>query len=43
MKQGGSQNNVSKQIRKAMIRHPEPFNKYITPCNQIIDKIILQQ
>ena len=43
MKQGGSQNNVSKQIRKAMIRHPEPFNKYNTPCNQIIDKIMLQQ
>ena len=42
MKQGGSQNNVLKQIRKAMIRHPEPFNKYNTPSKQIIDKIIQQ-
>ena len=41
--QGGSSNIVTKQIRKAMSRYPETFNKYNTPANQIIDKIIKQQ
>ena len=40
MNQGGSQNKVLRQIRKAMSRHPEPFNKYNTPSNLIITKII---
>ena len=43
MKQGGSQNMVLKQIRKAVIRHPEPFKKYTSPPQQIIDKIIKHQ
>ena len=41
--QGGSSNIVTRQIRKAMSRYPETFNKYNTPANQIIDKIIKQQ
>ena len=41
--QGGSSNMVSRQIRKAMSRHQEPFQKYITPANTIINKIIEQQ
>ena len=27
--QGGSKNVILKQIRKAMLRHPEPFQKLI--------------
>ena len=41
--QGGSSNMVSRQIRKAMSRHQEPFQKYNTPANMIINKIIEQQ
>ena len=41
--QGGSSNIVTRQIRKAMSRHPEPFHKYNTPANQIIDNIIKHQ
>ena len=43
MNQGGNQNMVLKQIRKAMLRHPEPFKKYNTPSRQITNKIIQQQ
>ena len=38
--QGGSSNLVTKQIRKAISRHPEPFLKYNTPADQIIKNII---
>ena len=41
--QGGSSNMVTKQIRKAMLRHHEPFHKYNTPINQVITKIIEYQ
>ena len=41
--QGGTSNMVSRQIRKAMSRHPEPFHKYNTSANLIIAKIIEQQ
>ena len=37
--QGGSLCMIVKQIRKAISRHPEPFQKYNTPVNQITDKI----
>ena len=37
--QGGSLGMIIKQIRKAISRHPEPFQKYNTPVNQITDKI----
>ena len=43
LNQGGTQNMVMKQIRKAIIRHPDTFIKYNTPSRQIIDKIIEQQ
>ena len=39
MIQGGSKNVVLRQIRKAMSRHPEPFQKYSSPPNQIINNI----
>ena len=41
--QGGSSNMVSRQLRKAMSRHPEPFHKYNTSSNLIINKIIEHQ
>ena len=40
--QGGSKNMVLRQIRKAMSRHPEPFQKYSSPPNQIMNKITLE-
>ena len=40
--QGGSSNMVSRQIQKAMSRYPEPFRKYNTPANLIMNKIIEQ-
>ena len=40
--QGGSQNVVLRQIRKAMSRHPESFQKYNSPPNQIINNIKLE-
>ena len=42
MKQGGSKNMVLRKIRKAMTRHPEPFQKYSYPPNQIINNITLE-
>ena len=39
VKQGGSKNMVLRQIRKAMSRHPEPFQKYSSLPNQIMNKI----
>ena len=41
--QGGSSSMVLKQIRKAMSRHHEPFNKYNTPINQIVNQITEHQ
>ena len=41
--QGGSKNMVLRQIRKAMSRHPEPFQKYSSPPKVIIDKIKIIQ
>ena len=41
-KQGGSKNMVLRQIRKAIARHPEPFQKYSCPPNQIINNITLE-
>ena len=38
--QGGYKNKVFRQIQKAMSRYPEPFHKYNTPSNLIIQKII---
>ena len=37
--QGGSKNVVLKQIRKAMSRHPEPFQKFSLPTAEIIRKL----
>ncbi len=42
MKQGGSKNMVLRQIRKAISRHPEPFQKYNSPPNRIINNMILE-
>ena len=42
MKQGGSKNMVLRQIRKAIARHPEPFQKYSSPVNQIINNVTLE-
>ena len=41
--QGGTSNMVSRQIRKAMSRHPKPFRKYNTSSNLIIAKQIENQ
>ena len=41
--QGGSQNIVLKQIRKATTRHPEAFDKYATSHQNIIYNITGQQ
>ena len=38
--QGGSKNKVLAQIQKSISRHPQPFQKYNIPANQIISKII---
>ena len=40
--QGGSANRVLRQIRKAMLRHPEPFIKYTTSSSNIITQIALE-
>ena len=37
--QGGTQLRVLQQIKKAMMRHPEPFKKYQTDCDTIISLI----
>ena len=37
--QGGTKSRVLQQIRKAMLRHPEPFKKYQTRPDGIISKI----
>ena len=39
MNQGGSRNMVLRQIRKAMSRHPEPFQKYSSNPNEIMNNI----
>ena len=37
--QGGSKNIVLKQVRKAMSRHPVPFEKFSLPTSEIIRKL----
>ena len=37
--QGGTKNKVLRQIRKAMLRHPEPFKKFQTRPDGIISQI----
>ena len=37
--QGGTKNKVLRQIRKAMLRHPEPFKKFQTRADDIILEI----
>ena len=39
MTQGGSNNMVLRQIRKAMSRHPEAFHKFSLPPIEIIRKV----
>ena len=41
--QGGSVHKIFRQIKKAMLRHPEAFLKYKLPSNVIITKILGQQ
>ena len=37
--QGGDKYKILKQINKAMVRHPETFNKYQTPKTEILNMI----
>ena len=37
--QGGSKTIVLKQVRKAMLRHPAPFQKFSLPTSEIIRKL----
>ena len=37
--QGGSKNIVLKQVRKAILRHPVPFQKFSLPTTEIVRKL----
>ena len=39
MNQGGSKSKILSQIRKAVNRHPEPFQKFILNSDQIVQKL----
>ena len=38
--QGGSKSNVLKQVRKAILRHPVPFQKFSLPTSEVIKKLL---